>query len=225
MAQAPGIAEARIDEDTQFRVRRVFERTVRAGEVVFDEGEAGDVLFVIQSGQIELVRQGPEGPRLVSRYGAGELFGEMSVLLGRPRTSRAVAATDSRLLQLDASTFETMCVERPEVAIRVIQRLAARAIDLEQRLAALGVDGLLRPVVRVLVRRAAPQPGSEGSAEAEGPRIATNLREVAREAGLTMLEAHRALGQLFDRKLLRLVDDALLVPDLEALSACLDGAD
>lgn len=214
---AEGIAAPRSDDDTQFRVRSVFERSVRAGEVVFDQGDDGDVLFVIQSGQVELLREGPEGPRVVSRYGPGDFFGEMSVLLGRPRTSRAVATSDSRLLQLDASTFETMCVDRPEIAIRVIQRLAARAIDLEQRLAALGVDDLLRPVVRVLVRLA----GAAG----RDARLETTLREVALEAGLTMMEAHRALGQLFDRKLLRLAEDVLVIPDREALSACLDAAD
>ena len=110
-----------------------------------------------------------------------------------------------------------MCVERPEIAIRVIQRLAARAIDLEQRLAALGVDDLLRPVVRVLVRLA-------GAANGDA-RLDTTLRHVAFEAGLTMMEAHRALGQLFDRKLLRLVDDVLIIPDLGALSASLDAED
>ena len=70
-----------------------------------------------------------------------------------------------------------MCVEQPEVAIRVIQRLAARVIDLEQRLAALGVDDLLRPVVRVLRRRAEP--------EGDGHRVPLRLRELAGEAGLS----------------------------------------
>ena len=87
-------------------------------------------------------------------------------------------------------------------------------IDLEQRLAALGVDDLLRPVVRVLVRRAEPGDG--------GHRVALRLRELASEAGLSMLEAHRALGPLFDRKLIRLADDVLHVGSLEALSAALD---
>ena len=40
-----------------------------------------------------------------------------------------------------------------------------------------------------------------------------------------MLEAHRALHQLFDRTLLQLVEDGIRVPDLEALSACLDSSD
>jgi CRP-like cAMP-binding protein len=121
---------------------------------VFEEGDQGAVLYVIQSGMVELVRCGPEGPRLVARLAPGEFFGELDVLLGRPRSVRAVAASESRLIELDAATFEEMCVAQPEIAIRVIQRLAARVIELEQRLAALGLDDLLRPVVRVLLRRA-----------------------------------------------------------------------
>lgn len=204
-------------EDTQLRVRRAFERSFEAGQTVFEEGDPGAVLFVIQSGMVELVRSGPEGPRLVARLAPGEFFGELDVLLGRARSVRAVAASDSRLIELDAGTFEEMCVAQPEIAIRVIQRLAARVIELEQRLAALGVDDLLRPVVRVLLRRA--------EREGKGGRLATSLRRLAGEAGLSLLEAHRALGQLLERKLVRLVDDALLIPDLEAVSACLDGTD
>ena len=214
MAETTDGAASRRPEDTSFRVRRAFEREVHAGEVVFEEGDPGDVLFVIQAGQVELTRSGPGRARLVARLGPGDFFGEMSVLLGRPRMSRAAAVSDGRLLQLDSATFEAMCVEQPEIAIRVIQRLAARAIDLEQRLAALGVDDLLRPLVRVLLRRA--EPGEEGA------RLDVTLRQLAREAGVTVLEAHRALSQLLDRKLVKLVDDVLWIPDREALSAALD---
>ncbi|MEN8160017.1 MAG: cyclic nucleotide-binding domain-containing protein, partial [Myxococcota bacterium] len=136
--------------DTGARIRSVFERSYRAGELVYDEGWEGDALFVIQAGQVELIRQGAAGQRVISRHGPGDFFGEMGVLLGRPRTARAVAISDLRLLQIDAGTFESMCIEQPEIAIRVIQRLAARTIHLEQRLEAIGADDLLRPVVRVL---------------------------------------------------------------------------
>jgi CRP-like cAMP-binding protein len=207
----------RESEDTQVRVRRAYERSFEAGQTVFEEGDPGGVLFVIQAGMVELIRSGLDGPRLVARLAPGEFFGEMGVLLGRPRSVRAVAASASRLIELDAATFEEMCVAQPEIAIRVIQRLAARVIDLEQRLAALGGDDLLRPVVRVLVRRA--------DREAGVGRLVTTLRRLATEAGLSLLEAHRALGQLMEQRLIRLVDDVLIIPDLEALSACLDGAD
>ena len=201
-------------EDTGFLVRSAHERSFAMGEVVYDAGQPGDALFVIQSGQIELTRGVSEESRIVARHGPGEFFGEIAVLLGRPRTSRAVAVTDARVLQLDRATFEAMCVDRPEIGLRVIQRLAERAIELEQRLAALGVDDLLRPIVRVLMRHATP-----GGPSA---RIETTLRKLANEAGLRMSEAHRALNQLIDQKLVRLVDDALEVRDFEALAATLD---
>ena len=203
-------------EDTGFRIRRAFERNFAAGESVFEPGQPGDALFVVQSGQIEIRRRTGGDDRVVARHGPGEFFGEMGVLLGRDRKHQALAITDSRLLQLDGSTFEAMCVEQPEIAIRVIQRLASRTIELEQRLAALGVDDLLRPVVRVLVRHA-----GEDSTE----RIQTTLRTLAEEAGLPMLAVHQGLNQLMDQKLVKLIDDELVVPDLEALSASLDTED
>lgn len=201
-------------ENTQILVRRTYERVFEAGSVIFEEGDPGEVLFVIQSGEVELTRLGLTGRQVVARLATGDFFGEMSVVVREPRTARAVAINECRLLELDGATLEAMCVERPEIAIRMIRRLSDRLIESERRLSALGVDDLLRPVVRAMVR----------SAEAgEGVfRIPGSLRSLAHESGLSMLEAHRALHQLLDQKLIRLVDDVLTTPDVERLSACLD---
>lgn len=202
-------------EDTGYAVRQSFEREYGAGEVIYEIGDETSVLYVIQAGQVELLRDSGEGSRTIARHGPGDFFGEMGVLGTRPRSSRAVAASDARVLELDRVTVEAMCLERPEIALRIVQRLAARLTDLEQRLTAMGADDLLRPIVRVLVRRA-------DSLAQGGARVATTLRRLASESGLTMLEAHRALSQLLERKRVRLQDDVLMIPDLEALSAALD---
>ena len=207
-------------DDTSFVVRAAFQRSFAAGDVVYEVGDDGSTLFVIQEGQVELMRpaaEGEEADRVVDRLGPGEFFGEMSVVLGGERRIRATAVAPVRLLTIDGQTLEGMCVERPEVAIRLIQRLAGRVIDLEKRLAALGSDDLLPPMVRVLVRRA--ETGQDGSA-----RVRSTLRDLAEESGLSMREAHRALHNLFDRKVLRLADDVLETDDLESVSACLDVA-
>ncbi len=201
-------------ENTQMLVRDTYERSFEAGSVIFEEGDPGEVLFVIQAGEVELTRLGLMGRQAVARLGCGDFFGEMSVVVREPRTARAVAISDCRLIELDGATLEAMCVERPEIAIRIIRRLTDRLIDSERRLSALGVDDLLRPVVRAMVRNA--------NAEGEGFRIPGTLRSLADESGLSMMEAHRALHQLLDQKLVRLVDDVLTAPDLEKLSACLD---
>jgi thiol-disulfide isomerase/thioredoxin len=163
--------------------------------------------FVIQTVGVELIRSADGGRRVISRHGPGDFFGEMSVLLGRPRMARAVALVDTCVLQLERQTFEAMCVDQPEIAIRVIQRLAARMIQLEQRLAALGADDMLRPVVRVLVRRA-----QRGRAAASRPAAR------ARRRGGVRWSRRTARPPADGRRLLRLSERAQ-INDLEALSA------
>ena len=201
-------------ENTQIQVRNTYERSFEPGSVIFEEADPGDVLFVIQSGEVELTRLGLTGRQVIARLATGDFFGEMSVVVGEPRTARAVAISSCRLLELDGATLEAMCVERPEIAIRIIRRLTDRLIESERRLSALGVDDLLRPVVRAMVRNA--------ESRNEGFCIPGSLRSLAQESGLSMLEAHRALHQLLDQKLVRLVDDVLMTPDVDRLSSCLD---
>ena len=204
-------------EDTAIRVRSHYQREFAPGQLVVGAGEAADHLFVIQSGEIELSREGPVGHRGVARLGPGDFFGELGVVLGERVSTRAVAVKATRVLQLDRETLESMCLAQPEIAIRMIRVLVSRLIEAERRLAALGVEDLLRPMVRALVRQARPAEDA-----GRGARIPTSLRKLADETGLSMLEAQRALHQLFDRKLIQLVDDCLVVPDLEGLSGCLD---
>jgi CRP/FNR family cyclic AMP-dependent transcriptional regulator len=202
--------------ETQIQVQQTYERHLAPGDVVFEEGAEGDSVFVIASGEIEITRLGAMGRKTVAHLGPGEFFGEMSAIVGARRTGRAVAVVPTRVLELDAATFEQMCIDRSEIAIRVIRLLTTRLIDAEQRLAKLGIDDVLRPLVRVLVDRA--------TGDASGLRIRTTLRELADETGLSMVETHRALHQLFDRKALRLVGDELVASSVESLAGCLEPA-
>jgi len=204
-------------EDTAIRVRSHYQREFAPGQLIVGAGERADHLFVIQSGEIELTREGPGGQRGAARLGPGDFFGELGVVLGESVPTRAVAVKPTRVLQLDRETLESMCLAQPEIAIRMIRVLVSRLIEAERRLAALGVEDQLRPLVRSLVRHAQPAEGG-----ATGVRIPTTLRMLSDEAGLSLIETHRALHQLIDRKLVQLVDDCLIAPDLDGLSGCLD---
>ena len=69
-------------EDTSVKVRSSYQRTLSPGEIVFDEGDPGDHFYVIQSGEVELVRESPQQQRVVARIGAGDFFGELGLVLG-----------------------------------------------------------------------------------------------------------------------------------------------
>jgi len=196
------------------QTRHACQRRFNDGEIIFDEGDEGVDLYVIQAGQVQISRSGAAGPRIIAKLAAGDFFGEMSVVLGEARTARAVAVGCTELLELDGETLEAMCIERPEIAIRMIQRLAVRLIGAERRLAALGLDELVGPLVRYLSGQAADDLEEE-------LRITTSLRELASGCELTLQETHHALHQLIDQKLIRLVDDELVAPDRSALSTAM----
>jgi len=209
---SPTRASTASDDERQRARREVLsahERTVAAGQRVFEAGDAGRSVFVVRSGEIELVRRGPGGSCVVARIGPGEPFAEQAVTLGGRRTTTATALSDARLLELDAEDFDAMCRARPEIALRWIGALVARLDELEDVVAARVVDDASSTLVQALLRLA--EPGDDGA------RIPGALRAIAGEAGLSPLEAYRALHPLLERRLVRLVDDVLHAPDLDAL--------
>jgi CRP-like cAMP-binding protein len=209
---------SQVEEITSVKVRRYYQRTLSPGEAVFETGDPGDQLYVIQSGEVELVRETESKQRVVARLGPGDFFGELGVVMGEPRSARAVAVNATRVIALDRETLEAMCLEQPVIAIRMIRVLVSRLIEAERRLAALGVDDLMRPIVRALVRLGQP----DEKDDEKGMRVESKLADLAEAAGLSMLEAHRAMHQLLDRKLVSLENDVLHIPDTEALNAFLD---
>lgn len=76
------------------------QRRYAAGEVVFEEGELGDSLFVIVSGEVEVVRLESEAVRPLSVLTPPAFFGEMSVIDKEYRSATVRARTDAELLQL-----------------------------------------------------------------------------------------------------------------------------
>ncbi len=213
------MASAAASEAGDTASRAEYQRLVDAGDVIFAEGDPGDHLYVIRRGEVELSRMSSDGEQPLARLGPGDFFGELGVVLGEPLPMRATAVKRTILLKLDRETLESMCMAQPEIGIRMIRVLASRLIQSERKLWALAADAQVRPVVRALLRHALPAEGGKGI------MIPLSLRNLAEEAGLSMIAAYRGLHRLLDRKLVKLTDDCLHAPDVEALSAAVDRPD
>jgi diguanylate cyclase (GGDEF)-like protein len=102
------------------------------GDTVFARGDAGDRLFVIDEGEVE-VRF--EHRRPAKRLGAGEIFGELALLTsGRRRTATAVAAGRCRLIAIDRASWRRLSAERPDLVVRLLEQSCAYLVESEQRL-------------------------------------------------------------------------------------------
>src|SRR5450755_512307 len=96
-----------------------FTRSLDGGQKLFDEGDPGESMFVIQSGTISVFRRVGDTEVPIALLGAGELVGEMAVLEGLPRTGCAVATEASVVVELPRCLFEQSVRENGEIALRV----------------------------------------------------------------------------------------------------------
>src|SRR5882757_2609897 len=85
-------------EELQSLRRRAVERTFAPGEEIFKEGDAGDGMYVVRDGLVEISGMvGADVRHVFSRIGPGDFFGEMAVLDDKPRSATAAARAQTRV--------------------------------------------------------------------------------------------------------------------------------
>ena len=105
---------------------------INAGDTIFAQGDRGDSMYIIVEGEVEAL----DGARAFTRMGERQVFGEMALLDGEPRTATIRTIKNSRLLRLDQEPFYELMDDRIEIARGIIhvllQRLRARTQDVNR---------------------------------------------------------------------------------------------
>ena len=107
------IADRVVHMVPEFREDEQAPRTVEvaAGEVVFEQGSRGELVYVVESGTVEIVRQQADGTsEPLAELGPGEYFGELGPLLGFPRSATARALTPLRLMAYSVHDFRDQVI-------------------------------------------------------------------------------------------------------------------
>jgi CRP-like cAMP-binding protein len=104
-------------------------REFAAGEVIIEQDTTGGELLVLMSGEVEVLR---DGVRVAKARERGVVFGEMSVLLGRPATATVRAITPAVLSVIENP--RQFLIEHPEVSLYVAELLARRLDSLNKYL-------------------------------------------------------------------------------------------
>jgi len=93
-----------------------------AGQIIFKEGQPGDVMYVVIEGTVDLLVR----DELLNKIGPGEILGEMALIDTQPRSATAIATTDCKLVPLDQKRFTFLVQETPFFAVDVMRIMAAR---------------------------------------------------------------------------------------------------
>lgn len=119
--------------DVRSRLHSVVERTFKAGDIVFRQGDFPDRLYLIGKGEAEVTKDVPgAAPAVLARMGPGDFFGEIGIIGNSPRTATVRAATDLETLSIHRDYFTSLMAYLPSWKERVFddyRRRAARTAD------------------------------------------------------------------------------------------------
>lgn len=105
------------------------------GEIIVRQGEAGDCMYVIQDGTVEVLTEADGHEMHLRNLGPNDFFGEMALFEKATRTATIRSKGPSRILTVDKRSFLGGIHEDPSLVIRLVKTMSHRIRDLTDRLA------------------------------------------------------------------------------------------
>ncbi len=134
----------------------VREKTYPKGSVILFENDPGDALFVVRSGRVKVVLLAEDGREVIlSLLGAGEYFGELSLIDDQPRSAHVIAMEESILLVLRREDFRRRVDASPGVAWVLLQVLSRRLRRADEKIGSLVLLDVPGRIARMLLDAAA----------------------------------------------------------------------
>lgn len=109
----------------------------RPGEIIVHQGETGDCMYVIQDGEVDVLKEQNGVQTVVDTMHTGDIFGEMAIIDRTVRSSTVRASTAVRILTIDKKTFIRRVQEDPSLALSVLKAMSQRVRNLDLEVAAL----------------------------------------------------------------------------------------
>jgi CRP-like cAMP-binding protein len=187
--------------------------TLKRGATIFSKGDPGNSLFAVISGTVKISISSPDGRNaILNLIGAGELFGEMSVLDGQPRSADAIANTSCEIFVIDRREFLPFVRSQPTLAMKFIELLCTRlrwTSDQVEQVILQDLPGRLASALIGLTEKR--------KLDREARTIAITQQEISEMVGMTRESINKQLRAWAGRGWVRLEHGAIVVLDAEAL--------
>ena len=185
-------------------------RTFRRDTIIFHKDQAGDALYVVDSGRIRIFLPTAGGEELtVDVAGPGDVFGELALLDGRPRSASAESLEDAVTFSISREEFQKYLARNPTLAVSLVELLSSRlrhVTEYAESLAFLDVHArLARMLLEMAERYGVQKDGTEIDFDLTQADLGTMVG-ATRERVNRALAAFRAQGliELRGRKIVLL---------------------
>jgi len=189
-------------------------RQLDGGEVLFQKGDKGDALFGVRRGRVRIETGTAAGGRLtLNVLGPGDLFGEVALFDGLPRTADAIAAEASELFMVRRSDFLAYLEREPRIAVRLLEMLCQRIRWISDRME----EAVLLPLHARLARRLCMLADDFGS------EVHISQEELGVYVGAARESVNRQLQEWRRAGIIELRRGRISLLDIERLTAVASG--
>jgi CRP-like cAMP-binding protein len=190
-------------------------RTFQRGEVIFQEGSQGDVMYVIRAGRVLIKREHTGGRTIaLAEMGAGDLFGELAVFDKEVRSATVECIEPVKAVALTSGDVSRVLTRNPEIAVKVIQALSRRLREANSRIGDQYFQSTEGRIVNVVLGLAEQQ--NDGAVMA-GTFVRANQSEIAQLASTSRETVSRFLANCQRAELLTTYRGRLQIRDPEGL--------
>jgi len=183
------------DEQLRALAKVTLTRAFPKESIIILADEEGDALFLIAKGQVKVSLVSEDGREVIlSLLGPGAVFGELSLLDGKPRSANVVATEDTELVMLRRSDFLQLLHRVPQIAISLLAELAARLRKTDRKIEGLALLDVTSRISETLLQLASEQ----GSDTPQGVllRNRPTHQQLANMSGTTRETVSRVLKRL-----------------------------
>jgi CRP/FNR family transcriptional regulator, cyclic AMP receptor protein len=164
--------------------------------VIFQEGDSGEVLFIILSGKVKVILAGKNGKEFILSYlGPGSFFGEMAILESAPRSASVITVEPSEFFLLGQKHLTELLRNHPDIAMKILKNLSQRLRKISEQVRSLVMFDIYGRVGRCLLNLAESQDG----VEIHGQLLISNrpsFQELAKLVGCSRETLSRTLKAL-----------------------------
>lgn len=211
------------DSELNFIAARTGVRSHAQGELLFSEGQLCSGLYVIVSGRVRIFKVSPSGrEQVLAIEGPGSSIAELPVFDGGNYPASAVTIEQSDLLFLSKNDFRALCLEQPEVSLKVLQVVGARLRRLVGIIEELSFTTVRQRLISWILREAR----KEAQATAQGPAFTMRAshQELAAEIGTVRELVSRNMARLQAQGFIEIDGRELTVVNMEGLEHDLSSA-
>jgi CRP-like cAMP-binding protein len=191
----------------------VASREFSPGDLLFKEGDATEVMYVIREGAVRLWKDIDGEPTTLAELHEGDCVGEVGLVRSKPHTASATAIAATKCLVVNSQALEEMVTQNAEIAVRFIRGLADRVAQSHDLMAMLGQRDTRTRVAMAIIRHAE----ASKDKRPEGIWVGKRLGDIAEEVAVSRNEMGEISKYFLKLQLLSIKRDGILVPNVARL--------